>query len=64
MILGSRTFEQHAGNLAACDAEPLPPRLVSTMDGIWDDVKHVAPRAWIGDLSDDIRKDFESRGSN
>ena len=64
MIIGSSTFEQHEGNLAACDAGPLPSKLVSTIDGIWEDVKHVSPWAWIGGLSEDLRKDFESRDSN
>jgi aflatoxin B1 aldehyde reductase len=63
MILGSSTFEQHEGNLAACDAGPLLSKLVLTIDGIRDDVKHIAPWAWIGDLSEGIRKDFESRVS-
>lgn len=59
MIFASATLEQHKGNLDALDAGPLPPNLVSTIEGVWPKVKHVAPWAWIGDLSDDIRTNLE-----
>ena len=61
MCFGSATLEQHKGNLAALDAGPLPDNLVSIIESVWPDVKHVAPWAWMGDIPDDIRANLESK---
>ena len=59
IIIGARNLEQLRDHLEACDAGPLPSALAKVVEDIWLDVEPVAPWAWMGDVSGEIRKEFD-----
>jgi aflatoxin B1 aldehyde reductase len=50
IIVGASSLDQLKENLEVCDAGPLPEEVVQTIDGIWPEVRDVAPWAYLAQL--------------
>jgi aryl-alcohol dehydrogenase-like predicted oxidoreductase len=50
IIVGASSVDQLKENLEVCDAGPLPEEVVQTIDGIWPEVRDVAPWAYLAQL--------------
>jgi aflatoxin B1 aldehyde reductase len=50
VIIGASSVSQLKESLEICDAGPLPEEVVQTIDGIWPEVRDVAPWAYFAQL--------------
>ena len=51
VIIGASSIAQLKENLEVCDAGPLPEEVVQTIEGVWPEVREVAPWADFSQLA-------------